>query len=195
MWTSRARPESDVEEFTRRSGRRKVLRTRDGWPGIFTDVPYAWILWLHIASGLGFMAIHGASMVVPYVIRRETDRKRIESLMSFSAKTVVPMYISLLAVIGTGLWLGFVLPGWMTQAWYWASLGLLLLITMLMFFVARPFGRKVLAACEMRPTGVPRHSDAELRQILGSQRTNVITAMGVIGIALILWMMVFKPAF
>lgn len=162
---------------------------------IFAAVPYIWIRWLHIASGLGFMAIHGASMLVLYVIRHEADRKRIESLMSFSAKTVVPMYISLLAVIGTGLWLGFVVTGWMTQAWYWASFGLLLLITVLMFFVARPFGKRILAACEMRPTGVPRHSDAELKQILTSQRTNVITTMGVIGLGLILWMMVFKPAF
>ena len=178
-----------------REGERNSVTRRGGWAAIFADVPYAWIRWLHIASGLGFMAIHGASMVVPYVIRHETDRKKIESLMSFSAKTVVPMYISLLAVIGTGLWMGFVVTGWLTQAWYWASLGLLLLITALMFFVARPFGKRILAACEMRPTGVPRHSDAELEEILRSQRTNVITAMGVIGLGLILWMMVFKPAF
>jgi hypothetical protein len=172
-----------------------LLEHRGTCAGIFADVPYAWIRWLHIASALGFMGIHGASMVVLYVIRRETDRKRIESLMSFSAKTVVPMYIALLAVIGTGLWLGLVVTGWMGQAWYWASFGLLLLITALMFFVARPFGKRILAACEMRPTGVPRRSDAELRQILRSQRTNVITAMGVIGLGLILWMMLFKPAF
>ncbi len=158
-------------------------------------MPYAWIRWLHIASALGFMAMHGTSMLVLYVIRNESDRKRIEALMSFSAKTVVPTYISLLAVLGTGLWLGFVATGWIGQAWYWISFGLLLLITALMFFVARPYGKRILAACEMRPTGVPRHSDAELKQILRSQRTNVITAMGVIGLGLILWMMVFKPTF
>lgn len=144
---------------------------------------------------MAFAAIHGASMVVLYVIRNQSDRKRIESLMSFSAATVVPTYISLVGVIGTGLWLGLVATGWMTQAWYWVSLGVLLLITLLMFLVARPFGKRILAACEMRPTGVPRRSDAELKQILTSQRTNVITAMGVVGLGLILWMMVFKPAF
>ena len=64
-------------------------------------MPFKWIRFLHIASALGFMGIHGASIVVLYVIRREIDRTRIESLMGFSAKTVVAMYVSLVAVVGT----------------------------------------------------------------------------------------------
>lgn len=141
------------------------------------------------------MAIHGASMYVLYVVRNETDRKRIETLMGFSAKTVIPMYVTLLTVVGTGLWMAFVVTGWFGQVWYWLSLGLLALITALMWFVARPFGKRILAACEIRPTGVPRRSDEELGLILHSQRTNVITAMGIIGLGLILYLMVFKPAF
>jgi hypothetical protein len=158
-------------------------------------VPYSWIRYLHLASGLGFMAIHGASMVVLYVIRRETDRKRIEALMGLSAKTVLPMYVTLLAVVATGLWMAFAVTAWFSQAWYWLSIGTLAAITALMWFVARPFGKRILAACEIRPSGVPRRSDEELAQILHSQRTNVITAMGVIALGLILYMMVFKPAF
>ena len=158
-------------------------------------VPYAWIRYLHLASGLAFMAIHGASMVVLYVIRSETDRKRIEVLMGFSATTVAPMYVSLLMVIGTGLWMAFVVTGWFSQPWYWLSLGVLILLTSLMWFVARPFGKRLLAACEIRPSGLPRRSDEELSLILHSQRTNVITIMGVIGLGLILYLMVFKPAF
>jgi uncharacterized membrane protein len=150
---------------------------------------------LHIASGLSFMAIHGASIVVLYVIRRETDRARIESLMGFSAKTVVPMYISLAAVVGTGLWLGFLAPGYFSQYWYWFSLGLLGLLILVMWLVARPFGKRILAACEIRPSGVPRKSDEELGLIVQSQKTNVITAIGVLGLGLILWLMVYRPLF
>lgn len=150
---------------------------------------------LHIASGLSFMAIHGASIVVLYVIRRETDRARIESLMGFSAKTVLPMYITLVAVIGTGLWLGFIAPGYFSQLWYWLSLGLLGLLTLVMWLVARPFGKRILAACEIRPSGVPRKSDRELGLIVQSQKTNVITALGVLGLGLILWLMVYRPLF
>lgn len=141
------------------------------------------------------MGIHGASIVVLYVIRNETDRLRIESLLGFSSKTVTAMYVSLLTVVGTGLWLGFVVPGYFSQLWYWLSLGLLALITLLMWLVARPFGKRILAACEIRPSGVPRKSDQELHQILKSQKTNVITAIGVVGLGLVLWLMVFRPAF
>lgn len=139
------------------------------------------------------MGIHGASIVVLYVIRNEMDRARIESLMGFSAKTVVAMYLSLAAVVGTGFWLGFAAPGYFGQVWYWLSLALLALTTLLMWLVARPFGKRILAACEIRPSGVPRVSDAELGQILRSQRTNVITAIGVGGLGGVLYLMVFRP--
>lgn len=141
------------------------------------------------------MGIHGASIVVLYVIRNEMDRARIESLMGFSAKTVVAMYLSLAAVVGTGFWLGFAAPGYFGQVWYWLSLALLALTTLLMWLVARPFGKRILAACEIRPSGVPRVSDAELGQILRSQRTNVITAIGVGGLGGVLYLMVFRPVF
>jgi uncharacterized membrane protein len=105
------------------------------------------------------------------------------------------MYLSLGLVVGTGFWLGLVLPAWFSQPWYWLSLALLALTTVLMWFVARPFGKRVLAACEIRPSGVPRVSDEELSQILRSQRTNVITLIGVAGLGAVLYLMVFKPVF
>jgi uncharacterized membrane protein len=158
-------------------------------------MPYAWIRFLHIASAIAFVGVHGASIVVLYVIRNESDRARIEAILGFSAKTVVSMYISLGLVVGTGFWLGFVVPGFFSQPWYWLSLATLALTTLLMWFVARPFGKRVLAACEIRPSGIPRVSDEELAQILRSQRTNVITFIGVAGLGAILYLMVFKPVF
>jgi hypothetical protein len=158
-------------------------------------VPYVWIKFLHISSALAFVAIHGASMVVLYVVRKETDRKRVEALMGFSAKTVIPMYVSMGVLLATGIWLGLVTTRWLSETWYWLSLGLLALITGLMWLLARPFGKRILAACEIRPSGVPRRSDEELSTILRSQKTNVITAIGTFGLGLILWMMVLKPSF
>ena len=158
-------------------------------------MPYAWIRFLHIVSAIGFVAIHGASIVVLYAIRNESDRSRVESLLGFSASTVVAMYTSLVAIVATGLWMGFEVPGYFQLPWYWLSLALLVLTVVFMFLVARPFGKRIRAACEIRPSGVPRISDEELGQILRSKKTNVITAIGVIGFGAILYMMVFKPAF
>jgi len=156
-------------------------------------VLHQWIHFLHIASALGFVGVHGASIVVLYAIRNESDRGRIENLLGFSAKTVIAMYLSLALVVGTGFWAGFAEPEVFGQAWFWWSLVILALTTVLMWFVARPFGKRVLAACEIRPSGVPRASDQELAQILRSQRTNLITLIGVGGLAAILYLMIFKP--
>ena len=158
-------------------------------------MPYRWIRFFHIASVIGFVGIHGASIVVLYAIRGERNRTQIESLLGFSAKTVVAMYWSLAAVVGTGLWLGFALPAWFRQPWYWLALALLAITGVLMWFVAKPFTQRVRAACEIRPSGVPRVSDEELSQILRSPKTHVIMAIGVGGLAAVLYLMVFKPAF
>lgn len=158
-------------------------------------MPYRWIVYLHVFSAFLFIGIHGVSMAVLYAVRADVDRKRVEALMRFSAWTVAPMYVSLAMVAGTGLWMGFEVTSWFSQSWYWAALSLLVVITALMWFVARPFGKRILAACQIRPSGVPRRSDEELAQILGSKRTHVITAIGVVGLSIILGLMIFRPNF
>ena len=132
-------------------------------------------------------------MLVLYAIRGERDRFRIQGFLGFSAKTVKAMYVSMAAVVGTGLWLGIEVNALFGLRWYWGSLILLAVTTALMWFIARPFGKRVRAACEMRPSGVPRISDAELNRILRSPRTHLINAIGIIGLAAILYLMVFRP--
>jgi hypothetical protein len=158
-------------------------------------VPYAWIKYLHIASAIGLAAVHGASMVVLYMIRGERDRRRVESMIGFSTRTATATYTALAAVVGTGLWLGIEVTAYFRQAWYWLSLVLLVATTVLMWFVAKPHGARIRAACAMRPSGVPRVSDEELALILQSRRTHVVTAIGVVGLGAVLYMMVFRPGF
>lgn len=158
-------------------------------------MPYQWIRFLHIASAISFAGIHGASIVVLYAIRTERHRARIESMLALSAKTVTAMYLSLAAVVGTGLWLGFEVSTFLRQPWYWTSLTLLVVTSFLMWFIAKPYGKRIRAACDMRPSGVPRISDEELTLILRSPRVHAIAAIGVIGLGAILYLMVFRPAF
>ena len=156
-------------------------------------MPFRWIRFLHIASAIGFVGIHGASIFVLYAIRGERDRRRIDSLLDFSTRTVIPLYVSLVAIVGTGIWMGVDTTFYFRQPWYWWSLVLLVVTALLMWFVAKPYAERIRAACEIRPSGVPRVSDEELGEILGSSRTHVITAIGAIGFGLILYLMVFRP--
>ncbi len=153
---------------------------------------WQWWLFLHIAGVLAFVGAHGVSMVVLYRVRGERDRRRIAELIAFSGTTTRPMYIALgvltLGGVGAGLSL-HLFSAW----WLWISIVILLLTIGLMTGLAKPYFRKITAACEVRPSGVPRVSDEELEQLLSSGEAHVITAIGGIGLLAILYLMLFKP--
>jgi uncharacterized membrane protein len=155
---------------------------------------FEWVKLLHIAAALAFVAAHGASMAVLYVIRGRTDRSRIVTALDFSSATTVPMYVALLAVVGTGFWMAFLETALFGERWFWLALILLVLTGVLMFFIAKPFTERIREACAVRESGVPRVSDEELSEILRSRRTDVIATIGLVGLAVILYLMIFQPA-
>ena len=69
----------------------------------------------------------------------------------------------------------------------------LVLTSVLMGFMARPYFQKISEACGIRPTGVPRKSDEELDQILGGPTLHLIYGTGILGLLVILYLMIFKP--
>ncbi|MGZ6544724.1 MAG: hypothetical protein ACXVEI_05380 [Actinomycetota bacterium] len=153
---------------------------------------WQWWLFLHIAGVLAFLGAHGVSLFVLYRIRHEGDRQKIAELIAFSGTTTRPMYHSLLVLtvggIGTGITL-HLFSAW----WLWTAIVILLVTIALMTAVAKPYFRKITASCEVRPSGVPRVSDEELAQLLGSGEAHVITAIGGIGLLAILYLMVLRP--
>ena len=60
-------------------------------------------------------------------------------------------------------------------------------------YIAKPIHARVAAALEMRPSGVPRVADEDLGSVMGTPRTHVVTAIGVAGIAGLIYLMTFKP--
>jgi hypothetical protein len=150
-----------------------------------------WLLYLHILSVLALLGTHGVSMTVLYAIRKERDRARIMSLVQLSGQAIIPMYVSILAIVVFGSWIAFKLHLW-SKTWIWLSIGVLVATIVLMGLTARPYFAKVKEACQMRPSGVPRISDEELAEVVGSPKAHLITAIGLIGLLSILYMMVFK---
>lgn len=147
---------------------------------------------LHLVGVLAFVGSHGVSMFVLYRIRGERDRQRIVELISFSGATALPMYVALGVLMVGGIGAGIAL-NLFDKWWIWISIGILLLSIGLMTALAKPYFKRIQAACEVRPTGVPRVSDEELAQLLRSGEAHVITAIGVVGLLAILYLMVFKP--
>ena len=153
---------------------------------------YNWWVLLHVAAVLAFVGTHGVSMVVLFRLRKERDRRKLEELIAFSGTTVRPMYISLGVLLASGVVAG-IQGQWFKYWWIWAAIGVLLLSSVSMTIVARPYFKKVGEACGVRPTGVPRKSDEELDQILRGSSFHVINVTGTLGLLVILYLMIFKP--
>jgi amino acid transporter len=151
-----------------------------------------WLTFLHVASVLALLGTHGTSMTVLYRIRRERDRGRILGLVTLSGETTLPMYVSIAAIAVTGVLLGLKIHVF-SQWWIWAAIVILVAVVALMGAIARPYFARVKEACQVRPSGVPRVSDEELREILRAPTAHVISAIGVIGLLAILYLMVFHP--
>jgi len=153
---------------------------------------YSWLKFLHIVAVLALLGTHGVSMTVLYAIRRERDRAKIMAMIAVSGQSVIPMYISIGAVVvfGVLLWVKFYGLG---TTWLWLAIVLLIAMVGLMTATAKPYFARVKEACQLRPSGVPRVSDEELGEVLMSAKAHLIAAIGVIGTLAILYLMVFKP--
>ncbi|MDQ3871364.1 MAG: DUF2269 domain-containing protein [Chloroflexota bacterium] len=153
---------------------------------------YPWIVFLHILGVFTFLLAHGASVAVLFRLRKERDREKIRTLLELSGASMVGFYASILVLLAAGVIAGF-LGNWWGMLWIWLSLGLFLAISALMYPLATRYFRRISNAVTMRPSGAPMASDEEVDALLRSGRPLLIAALGYVGIAAILWLMLFKP--
>jgi cytochrome bd-type quinol oxidase subunit 2 len=154
---------------------------------------YRYWFMLHIVGVVAFMATHGVSMFTMFRIRAlDLDRARIADAISFSGTTTKPMYVSMAVLVIAGFVAG-IQGHWLDDWWIWIAVVILLITTGLMTAIAAPYFRRVTEACGVRPSGVPRTSDEELTALLHGPATALITAIGTVGILVILYLMIFKP--
>lgn len=153
---------------------------------------YQWWVFLHLAGVFGFLLAHGASASVLFRLRKERDRAKIRDLLAFSGSTVRLFYASIVVLVTGGIVAG-IQGHWFGQQWIWEAIGVLVVTTVLMIVVARPYYRRVAEATELRPSGVPRVSDEDLAMRLQSRTPVFVGLLGFGGLAAILWLMIFKP--
>lgn len=157
---------------------------------------YPWLLVIHVASMLIFFVAHGVSAAVALRLRKERDLARVRALLEISSGgTGVIMSAAFLAALATGVWLGF-LGGFWGRIWIWASLGLLILIAILMTPMAAMPLRRIRAAAGIakgKAGEIPPADEAEMLRLLERWNPFPTAAVGVAGLAIITWLMFFKP--
>lgn len=160
---------------------------------MYAFVFYQWWVLLHLVGVAGFLATHGVSMFVMYRVRAVGgNRERIAEMISLSRSTVIPMYVFLGLLLLGGIVAGLQ-NDWFNDWWIWEAIVVLLIATGAMYGLAKPHMNRLLEACTVRPSGVPRVSDEELHELLSGPRTSLITLIGAGGLVVILYLMIFKP--
>lgn len=160
---------------------------------------YPWLVYLHLLSLFGFLLAHGASSSASFALRRERNLERIRALLELSGNSFGVMYVSLLVLLLSGITAG-VIGRWWSQIWIWASLVLLIVMIGAMaglgssiYGAARKAaGLPYFEGGRQRPPIEPA-GEGEIHAVLARGKPVLLTVIGYGGLAVIAWLMRFKP--
>jgi hypothetical protein len=156
------------------------------------------ILFAHVLFAFLYFLVHGASVAVAYRVRRETSAERVRALLDLSWSTVVTGYYLLMATIVCGVALGF-MGHWWSAWWIWVSIAVLVVVLVAMLGKIAPYFHAMRRAAGLAFVDGRWEREAEegspddLARAIASAHPVAITAVGVAGWAVILWLMLFKP--
>jgi hypothetical protein len=154
---------------------------------------YPWFVLAHLVGLVLFAMTHGASAFMAFRLRAERDPVVVDSLLKVGQLSVGPMYIGLLLLIVGGLGAAASADYW-GKPWIIASIVVFIVVLVAMWSVASPYYMGMRKALEERgPDGRPVIEPAALARMLDSRRPEILTAVGTIGLVLLVWLMVIKP--
>jgi hypothetical protein len=158
---------------------------------------YQWLLFLHIGSVLVFMLAHGVQVTVTWKKRWEKDPARNQALFEALPGGTWTLRLPIVGVIGSGLILVAFLGVW-TQWWIWLSLLLLIVIWVTMWRWGGGYYNLIQETAEraIAAAGTPDEpaARADFDKARLDWRTPAMTVVGILGVAAILWLMIFRPA-
>lgn len=157
---------------------------------------YHWLVFAHVAAVLAFMLAHGIHMTAMWATRREPDPERMLTFFN-DLPTATGLRVLLAVVVLSGATAGF-MGSWWGSGWIWTSLALLAFIAVVMWRFGGGFFGLVQAAAEAAVaarTADPSNrgpQDAYDAARRGWQTVGM-SVIGIGGLAVILWLMMFKP--
>ena len=143
---------------------------------------YIWLKFVHVV-GLGvFLFGHGISGGVSLVLKNKPGLDVSRALLMLSIWSYRITYPGLLLLLVTGVWMGFAGSWWRT-GWIWTSIGVLVVVFAAMSFLSVAYHQAREAA----------GNDTDLTQRIERTRPELAGAVGVIGLLVLYFLMVFKP--
>jgi len=157
---------------------------------------YEWVVFVHVAAVLAFMLAHGVHVTAMWAMRREPDPERM--LTFFNDLPVARGLRVLLAIVVLSGATAGVMGSWWGSGWIWTSLALLAFIAVAMWrlggqyfsLVEEAAGAAVAARAQDPSDLAPQAAYDAARR---SWETLALSVIGLGGVAVILWLMMFKP--
>lgn len=161
------------------------------------------IVFIHVLGVLMFVLGHGISAGVLWRLRTERDPAAVRTLLDFSRRSMNFMTAGLATWFFAGIVAGFSGnggAGWWTSGryWIWAALGVALILAIAMTPLGRLYLNRVRAAVGIDPRTGAINADAAvdamaLEAAIASGRPMLVVGLGLGGLIVLTWLMVFKP--
>jgi hypothetical protein len=157
-----------------------------------------WLVFVHIAAGFTFAMAHGVSAFTAIKLRGERDPARVTALLDLSKLSLPFADVAILILLVTGITSGFV-GGYWGHLWIWLAIGVLVFLFAFMSVRGVKHHDAIRHALGLagfydhKGAVIPDADPAALASELDSPRALELAAVGFIGLAVILWLMVLKP--
>jgi hypothetical protein len=152
-------------------------------------------VFLHILGVFVFLLAHGVSAGVMFRVRAESDPRALRALLTLSERSLNVMFGGALAFFIFGILAGFSGNFWTTPGglWIWASLILVVVVFLLMTPLARFPLNRVREAVGDGAEESPGPDAAAIANAQARVQPMVVASMGVGGVAVLTWLMMYKP--
>jgi plastocyanin len=154
---------------------------------------YEWWVFVHVLGVFGFLASHGVSMGVLVRLRSERAPVRVDELLQLSGRSAALFYVFLAMLLLGGIVAGF-MGDWWGYGWIWGGVVTLLIVVMVMYAIASPYYKRVRTITQALVGGSEAVSTEEYDQVLRSGKPVTVMVVGVVGLVVILYFMMFKPS-
>jgi len=153
---------------------------------------YEWLVLAHIIGVLGFMFTHGVAAAMALRLRHERNPDRIRVMLQVSSSSLSVFYVSMLLLLGGGIWAGFN-GHWWGEGWIWVALVLFLVNLIFMYAVPAPYYKKLREIMTIEESGSSAVGPEQLEAMLRSNLPIIVVAVGLVSVAFIAYLMVIKP--
>jgi len=152
---------------------------------------YQWLVFVHLIGLVLFVAMHGVAMFMAFRLRIEREPATAKLLLGLSSRANQVMYIGFL-LLGIGGLGAAGSAGLLVAPWIVASYVVLIVVFIAMYALGAGFYYPLREALEGKDGAPPIDSTAMVAR-LQNRRPEALALFGFGGLAILVWLMVFKP--